>query len=181
MANVAPSQPTLRSVSAVPSSPRTLDDLAKLSTSDLASIYAGGSIPSSFADFGRHPRGRVLAVRYLDNRVAALLVRRIAALSVFPWRGKTLAATARYTGDGINRIRVGISTNWFEFAMQVEPSVIDGEDTVVFNYAGKGNPWLISIIRDELREIETGLFVGPAMLRTPRGPVTALWFALDGR
>lgn len=181
MTKIAPTT-TLRAVATTPAPALTLDDLARMSSADLAALYSSGNIPSSFADFGRRPRGRVLAVRHLDHKAAAAVVRTIAALGVFPWRGKSMATTGRYAGDGINRVKLGVNTNWFEFTMQVEKSVIDSKDSVVFDYADKGNPWPIRLIRDELREIEPGLFVGPAMIKTPRGRlVSVLWFALDGR
>ena len=42
-------------------------------------------------------------------------------------------------------------------------------------------PYLIRAIHDEVREIERGLFLGPAMWKSKDGPKFVLWFALDTR
>ena len=43
------------------------------------------------------------------------------------------------------------------------------------------NPALIRAIHDEVREVAPGLFLGPAMWKSARGPTLVLWFALDTR
>lgn len=160
----------------------TLDDLSDMSSAELGALYAQGAVPLNFAVLGRRARGRVLAVRYLDGPLTAPIVRAITKLPVFPWLGKSMAPTGSQTGDGINRIKLGMRANLFPFTTRVAKSAVDGRDTIYVDYRQKGNPWLIQMIRDELREIEPGLFLGPAMWKTGRGSAFhVLWFALDAR
>lgn len=59
------------------------------------------------------------------------------------------------------------------------PDSMDGAPCVVLDYDKPENPWLIRKIHDELREVSPGLFLGPAMAKTVRGPKLLLYFACD--
>jgi len=169
-------------VQPVPTAKLTLDDLSAMNSTELGERYANGSVPQDFNDLGTTPRGRVLAINHLDNRITAPIIATVAKVPFFPWEGKSMAATGTDTGDGINRINLGLRMNWFPFKTLVEKSVIDGADTVYLDYEQKGNPYFIRKIRDELREIEPGLFLGPAMWKTGEtSAMLVLWFALDAR
>ncbi|CAM3073140.1 hypothetical protein [Skermania piniformis] len=160
----------------------TLDDLSEMSFDELGKLYAAGSVPPDLSVLDNKPKGRMLAVRGVDNTPLASVLRAAAKLPVFPWDGKSMTATDAHSGDGINRIKLGITTDWFAFKTRVEPSVVDGADTIVLDYEQPGNPWFIRQIHDELREVAPGLFVGPAMWkRSEADPVNVLWFALDAR
>ena len=101
-------------------------------------------------------------------------------LSLFPWDGKSFKATSDTSGEGINRINLLKKMNWFPFKTRIETSVIDGKDCIYLDYEQPGNPFFIAKIRDELREVEPGLFLGPAMWKTgSTSCALLLWFALD--
>lgn len=158
----------------------TLDDLSTMSFEELESLYRSGSVPPDLAILDNKPKGRMLAVRGLDKTPLSSLLKLVSKLPVFPWDGKTLTADDAQSGQGINRIQLGKSMDWFRFATRVEPSVIDGRDTIVLDYEQPGNPWFIRKIHDELREVSPGIFVGPAMWkRSESDPANVLWFALD--
>ena len=160
--------------------PRTLDDLSALSYDQLDALYRAGTVPDDLSVLHNKPKGRMLAVRGVDKTPLAGVLRAAAKLPIFPWDGQTLTSEDRQSGSGINRIQLGVSMDWFGFKTRIEPSVIDGEDTIVLDYGQPGNPWFIRQIHDELREIAPRLFVGPAMWkRSESAPANILWFALD--
>jgi hypothetical protein len=161
-------------------SARTLDDLSALSYEQLDTLYRAGSVPADFSVLDSKPKGRMLAVRGVDKTPASGLLRAVSKLDLFPWDGKSLSATGAQEGEGINRINLGLSMNWFPFTTRVVTSVIDGADTILLDYEQPGNPWFVRKIRDELREVAPGLFLGPAMWKTGEDEATnVLWFALS--
>jgi hypothetical protein len=161
----------------------TFEDLTALSLDGLAELYAGGTVPDGFAKaLDNHPKGRMVALRGIDSvPVLNKVVDAFAKHPLFPWDGKSMAATSDQTSDGINRIKVGAKMNWFPFKTSVQPSSIDGKPTIVLDYEQKGNPIFIKAIHDEIREVAPGMYLGPAMAKIGKSkpPVLVLWFALD--
>lgn len=125
----------------------------------------------------------MLAVHALDRGLAARWLRRLAGAGFFPWGGKSFAGAGQ-AGTGINRVRLGGAGNHnlFPFETSLGQSAIDGERTIVLDYDLADNPGLIRAIHDEVRAIEPGLYLGPAMWKGAGGKKTlVLWFALDTR
>ena len=165
-------------VDALPAGPRTLDDLAALDVAALTALYRDGKVPASLAALDGNPRCRMLAVRGIDHSPAAGPLRRFAASNAFPWAGKSFASEDPGRGRGINRVRLGGERRWFPFVTTIEPSAIDGKPCIFLDYKQPENPRAIQMIRDELREVAPGLFLGPAMLDTGRSPARlVLYFA----
>ena len=156
----------------------TADQLATMSVTELEDVYREGSVPTIDALDGAPP-GRMLTIagalgwRGMRRRVAAF-----ARSSVFPWGGKSFHSHSATSGRGINR--VALLGEKYPFDTRPEPSAIDGKECVFLDYDKPENPWFIRAIRDELREVSPGLFLGPAMW-APRGktPQLVLWFAID--
>jgi len=158
----------------------TLDDLSAMTYDQLDELYRKGSVPEDFSALGNKPKGRMVAIRGLADSPLHPVVRAISKLPVFPWDGKSMTATSAQTSDGINRVKLGVTMDWFPFKTRVEPSVIDGQDTIYLDYEQPGNPLFIRKIRDELREVSPGMYLGPAMWKTGENKaVMVLWFALD--
>jgi hypothetical protein len=160
--HVRPAASTATSVSG----PRTLDDLAALDVAELEAVYRRGTVPPSLHALDGNPVCRMLAIRGLDAGARARTIRNLARASWFPWAGKSFAAETDATGNGINRIRLAGGKRWFPFKTLVEPSAIDGAPCIFLDYRLAANPRPIQMIRDELREVAPGLFLGPAMLDT---------------
>ncbi|HEY3819697.1 MAG TPA: hypothetical protein VGL81_21160 [Polyangiaceae bacterium] len=160
--------------------PRSLDDLSRLDVGELGQVYARGTTPARLGVLEGHPRGRMLSVRALDRGLPARLLRQLAGSSAFPWGGKSFAGNGE-TGTGLNRVHLAGRHQLFPFLTSVGPSVLDGAPCVVLDYDLPDNPRLIRAIHDEVREIEPGLFLGPAMWKAASGPKLVLWFALDTR
>lgn len=188
-AETTPSNGATRAAStsarSTPLTPLTLDALGAMKGEQLAELYRRGTVPKDLSEVSGEPIGRMLAIRGVEKLGLAFgLVRRFAALrSVFPWEGKTFGAKTAAEGTGINRVHFGaLRMSWFPFETRVEPSVVDGAPCIYLDYAQPGNPWFIAKIRDEIREVAPGLFLGPAMWKDGRGGAAhVLWFAVDFR
>lgn len=160
----------------------TLDDLARMDVAELGACYARGEMPESLHALDGHPRGRMLAVRGLDRGSRGSLVRRLASAAFFPWGGKSFTAQSDTDGRGVNRVHLGGRHQLFPFHTRVGSSSLDRRPCVVLDYDLPDNPGFIRAIHDEVREIEPGLFLGPAMLkREGDAHAFVLWFALDTR
>jgi hypothetical protein len=172
---------TVSPIASSPSAaPLTVDGLAALDSAALGQVYEQGRVPASFASLDGQPRGRMLApVGRLGRGRAGGVVRRLAGARFFPWAGKSFSSAGSAEGAGINRVRMGVTREWFPFATSVQPSVIDGKPTIVLDYDKPENPRVIRRIHDELREVAPGLFLGPAMWKAKDGKKLLLWFAID--
>jgi hypothetical protein len=162
----------------------TLENLAARSYRELEALYRGAPNAKSMYAVHGAPKGRMLAVRFLDLSPLRNVVRSYAASSSFLWDGKTFNAASDDEGDGINRVYVpGVfgRQNLFPFKTFFDPSAIDGKPALILNYDLAENPPYIRKIHDEVREVAPGLFLGPAMWKAALGPKTVLWFALDNR
>ncbi len=168
---------------ATPPAP-TLDDLAVLPLVELERLFRDAAPPASIAALDGALTGRLLAVRRLDRGAVARALRRWAKSPRFVWSGKTFTSTSALAGAGINRIHLpGVlgRQTLFPFATSIAPSLLDGRDAVVLDYDRPENPRYIRQIRDELRQVGPGAFLGPALwLGPPRRPgaTLLLWFAL---
>lgn len=173
-----PDPATTASRAAPARAPRSLDDLAALDVAALEALYRGGTVPSTLRALDGSPTCRMLAVRGLDRGGAFAALRRFAAAPVFPWAGKSFEARSDGDGTGINRVRLAGTRRWFPFHTRIEASAIDGAPCILLDYDLDANPRAIRMIRDELREVAPGLFLGPAMLDRGQGaPRLVLFFA----
>jgi hypothetical protein len=130
---------------------------------DLENLYRGAQI-------GCPPRG-VTRGRAIINPGSKLTVPTSKVVRVL-WQGKVI------TDDGmmVNRVfgmraihaRVYIGESW-----------LDGKPTVVMDYAGTSK--LFPSIRDEVREISPGLYLGMAFKRTDAAPELKAFFTLESR
>jgi hypothetical protein len=159
----------------------TLDDLAEKSFAELEALYRAGRAPASMADVDGALEGRMLAVRHLDRGPVGSALRRFAGSKSFVWAGKTFRAAHAEGGRGINRVvlpPVLGRQDLFPFVTSIQPSLLDGRDTIVLDYDQPENPAYIRKIHDELRQVAPGLFLGPAMWKGDGTATTVLWFAL---
>jgi hypothetical protein len=155
----------------------SLDTLTRMSPPALTELYQNASVPILTALSGE-PHGRMLAMDAASSSTNRL-VARIAARTRFPWRGKAFSHRSADLGDGINRIRLGIDMKWYSFQTSIAPSVLDNEPCLYLNYDLDENPWFIRRVRDELREVSPGLYMGPALLRLRTSHRRLLHFAVD--
>jgi len=166
-----------------------LDSLLDRSDRELAELYRKAA-PPRVAEVAGDLRGRMLAWPMLASRPrVARLVRACAASERFPWRGKTFApprptATTRAdrrgaepSGGGDNRV-LSERLHLFRFETFVARSRAGDFDAVQLDYDLPGNPPIIRSIKDEIRELEPGLWLGQAYLRAFGREHLWLYFAL---
>jgi hypothetical protein len=157
-----------------------LDALSRLDVRELGALYARGNTPARLGGLEGHPRGRMLAVRTLDHGVPGRLLRSLAGAAAFPWGGKSFEGKGD-KGTGLNRVHLFGRHRLFPFLTRIQPSAVDGGPCIALDYDLPDNPGAIRSIHDELREVDPGLYLGPAMWKTKTGPGLVLWFALDTR
>lgn len=95
-----------------------------------------------------------------------------AVFSLF-WHGKIFD---RQRGVLINRLTVG---HLVKAKVFIGPSLLDGKPSVIIDY--KDTSWLAGAIRDEIREVAPGVYLGFAFVRDENGgaPRADIVFALD--
>ncbi len=158
----------------------SLDDLAAMSVDELTALYESGSVPDDLSALDGDPTCRMLTVVGPVGRGAvASTVRGFARSRAFPWAGKRFRASATDRGSGINRLRLAGERPAFPFDTSFQPSAVDGAPCIVLDYDKPENPWFIRQVHDELREVDPGLFLGPAMWKTKSDPALVLYFACD--
>lgn len=156
----------------------SLEALAHMDSAALEQLFRDGKVPSSLKALDGNVAGRLLSVRHLDKTLLAAPIRYVSGLPVFPWKGKGFSSNHESGGVGSNQLSFGLHLVPFE--TRIEQSLLDGKDCVRFNYDQGVNPWPLNKIRDEVREVFPGVFIGPAMLplKGHRYHV-AFWFGLD--
>lgn len=158
-----------------PRAPTSLDALLQLDVPALAELYAGARVPR-LEDVRGDLRGRMLSTTVLKGRVADV-VRSFASSDSFPWRGKSFMPKDALRGDGINRV---IRDRWhlYRFETFIGRSRAGDFDALQLDYDNRDNPFFIRPIKDEMRELSPGLWLGQAYLQLPHGAHLALYFGL---
>jgi hypothetical protein len=159
---------------------RSLDDLARMNPTELAALYRGAVTPAVPALDG-HLVGRMLAIPVLPAWLGGVL-RRFAAWRHFPWRGKSFTTLGETRGEGINRVFGDRQPRrWFRFETFVAPSRAGSFDAFQLDYDNRDNPALIRAIKDEVRQVAPGLFLGLAYFVWRKKPRLVLYFGLARR
>ena len=159
--------------------PRSLDDLAALDAATLREHYRRADVPALTALEG-DLRGRMLAV-VGAGRLWFALLRAFASWRHFPWRGKSFATRSlAVRGDGINRVFGDAAPRrWFRFETFIGPSRADAGQAFQLDYDNRDNPFFIRAIKDEVRQVAPGLFLGQACVVWFGKPRLVLYFALS--
>lgn len=156
----------------------TLDDLLALDAGALGRLYAEARVPR-IAEVSGDLRGRMLAVTQLPPSIAGA-VRAFAASDRFPWRGKSFTPHGESRGEGINRIFTD-SIRRYRFDTFIGPSRAGAFDALQLDYDKPENPFFIRPIKDEIRELRPGLWLGQAWLQLRGQPHLVLYFGLTVR
>jgi hypothetical protein len=154
-----------------------LDALLDRSCPELQSMYEGARAPR-IGDVAGDLRGRMLAWPSLETRpLIGSKIRAFAGSRAFPWLGKSFSPKSESAGDGINRVFTN-RLRLFRFETFIAPSRAGDFDALQLDYDLPGNPPVIRSIKDEIRELEPGLWLGQAWLRTKKREILWLYFAL---
>ena len=147
-----------------------LDRLLTRTSTELETLYTTASVPS-LLDVHGDLRGRMLAWPSLDRpsswrSLLGASLRAFASASAFPWLGKSFTRDAT-KGAGINRV-VSDRLRLFRFETFIAKSRAGNFDALQLDYDLPGNPPIIRSIKDEIREIEPGLWLGQAYFHPSR-------------
>jgi hypothetical protein len=118
---------------------------------------------------GAMPRG-FLRGKALYRRDGALPGVR-SAVSAALWKGKVFDDA----GDGLVNQWLGVRA--VRASVHYGPSWMDGGPSIVMDYAATSRVW--RDVRDEVREVAPGLYLGRMYRRKPCGPAFQLFFALE--
>ncbi|MEZ4439688.1 MAG: hypothetical protein R3B72_11400 [Polyangiaceae bacterium] len=154
-----------------------LDRLLAASADELERLYRGARAPS-LDNLRGDLRGRMLDNVLFGGPIAEGL-RRFASTELFPWRGKSFAPVDRDHGEGINRI-FSDRLRRFTFSTFIGRSRAGDFDAVQLDYDRSDNPWVIRQVKDEIRELEPGLYLGQAYFAFPRERLV-LYFGLASK
>jgi hypothetical protein len=160
--------------------PRTLlalDRLLDLPVPELERMYENAKTPT-IPEVHGDLRGRMLAWPVLEQRSGLQgFFRAFAGSKAFPWRGKSFRVNDAAKGEGINRI---IKDRWklFRFDTFIGKSRQGDFDALQLDYDLPGNPPIIKSIKDEIRTIEPGVWLGQAWFVTERTKFLWLYFGL---
>jgi hypothetical protein len=153
-----------------------LDRLLALPSSELQTMYERASVPR-LLDVGGDLRGRMLAWPAFDRRPGvANAVRAFASIKHFPWRGKSFTP-GESRGEGINRV-FSDRLRLFRFETFIGKSRAGDFDALQLDYDLPENPGIIRAIKDEIREVEPGLWLGQAYFATKKSETLVLYFGL---
>ena len=136
-----------------------IDDLVNKSRRELDQIFMAGQTPT-MQEMDGIVDGNVLSGVYiLDTQ----FFKNFLNLGWFIWRGKVFTKASDYQGKGINRFKIGpLKFLLWNCETRISPPLVG--DTNVFHliYDLPGNPWFIRQIRDDIRKIDDGLYLGSA-------------------
>lgn len=156
---------------------QALDALLDVPASELERRYRSARTPR-LGDVRGDLRGRMLAWPMLEqHRWTSGALRAIAGARGFPWRGKTFRPHDESRGEGKNRV-LSDRIHLFRFETTIGPSRAGDFDALQLDYDLPENPPLIRRIEDEMRELEPGLWLGQAYLRTRTRDALWLYFGL---
>ena len=171
--NIASAHASARATSRAP---RTVDELLELEADALRELYHDASVPK-LQELDGDLRGRLLAVPQLPPLLAAL-PRALARSAHFPWRGKSFRPLSETRGEGINRV-VSDRLRLFRFTTFIGRSRAGAFDAVQLDYDHASNPFFIRAIKDEIRELSPGLYLGQAYAEVSGTAHLALYFGLQ--
>jgi hypothetical protein len=152
----------------------SLDSLVGAHPETLGILFANGSATDP-GELGDAPRGRLLAfVPGAELYMATRPLMRALATDLLPWRGKV------FDHGGNSGQNVVLGRKVFRFHAEVGPSVIDQRPALTLTYDAEAyqNPWMVRVLRDELRTVGPGIAIGPAIFMAG-APRPLFWFGLS--
>ena len=158
------------------SSPRMLDDLAQLDPDELMAMYRNARTPK-LADLDGKLSGRMLAVPRIQKPAVKKWLETFSRSSLFPWQGKTFMHETSGHGHGVNRL-LGERVTWFKFETSIGPSHAGDFDAVHLDYGHDHNPPLVRKVKDEVREVAPGVWLGLAYMTMRDGDHLACFFGV---
>jgi hypothetical protein len=149
-----------------------VSELRSLTHEGLLARYRGGSCPERIDVLDGDPAGIGIGLSVLAGGRLDHVLRRQAAGRRFVWHGKSFRSLTATEGRGVNRFAVGRVIRALPFRTSIAGSLLDGRPAIALDFGA-------APVRDELREVLPGVFLGPTGVRL-RGRYRQLaWFAID--
>lgn len=160
----------------------TGQELMDMDTAVLDDVFSRSTAPEADGLSGNF-RGSVLAGAlrgYLPDPVKGVL-KTLSGSPVFPWKGKYFEP-----GDNPGELQgknllfsLDTPVKMFDFTTRIEASEFDSADCLVLDYDHAKNPPGIRQVRDELRKVNSFLYLGRANLVFGGNTTFALYFCLE--
>ncbi|MGE0872337.1 MAG: hypothetical protein AB7P03_27520 [Kofleriaceae bacterium] len=154
--------------------PAAADELATMNASELDALFSRGALPEIAALAGE------LSGRSLANAVIPLpgpIQDAINLVANKTWLGKTLSPVSATTATGFNRVKIGTELQVAHFTAALGTGR-DRNGSLHLNYDVDQNPIGVKAIRDELRQVGDGVYLGKAFLHTAVGEPALFFFSL---
>jgi hypothetical protein len=137
----------------------TIDQLIRMGKRELDQVFLSGTTPT-LEEMNGVVNGSVLSgVSILNNG----LLRRFINLGWFVWIGKIFESVSKDESKGINRFKVGpFRFLRYRCETKINTPLVGPRDVYYLNYDIPGNPWYIRRIRDDIKKVGDGLFLGSA-------------------
>jgi len=149
----------------------TLEDLADMPLAELEELFLWASTPT-IRELDGETDGRACAGKLPADH-----------LPWMPWKGKVFEPVSDTEGRGKNRIESTFIDLFkftrYRFETRVVPPLQGDDDVVILDYDNDDNPRMIRRIRDDLKKLRDGLFLGTANLKKDDGFRFILYFALQ--
>ena len=142
----------------------TLDQLVRMNREQLETLYRS-------VEIGQSPYG-VTSGRAIRNPGSRLTVPTSRVTRVL-WQGKV------FNDEGTMMVNRVLGLRAVHARVYVGESWLDGRPAVVMDYAGTSR--LFPDVRDEVREVSPGVWLGVMYTRKPGGPEQNMFFALAAR
>lgn len=141
---------------------RTADDLARCRPEQLNALFASGYVTSI-------PAGPLRGLPLVNPGTASAGIASRGGRAV--WSGK------RIDGDSLVAVNRFFGLPMIQANVRIEPSLRDGAPAIVLDYSERS--WLYRNVRDEIREIQPGLYLGYVDDVRTSDPLARRWFALE--
>jgi hypothetical protein len=153
-----------------------LNDLINRSTEELDELFLLATTPTIEEIHGA-TAGRVLSGElFLKEQAGRFFIN----LPWMPWKGKIFEPLSKTRGKGINRMEGGpLKGKLFHFETSIIDPLVGDDQVFTLNYDLRGNPWFIRQIRDDVKKLRDGLFLGTANMKWKGEHIFVLYFALE--
>jgi len=174
-------QHTLEEILGKPPRSATVDDLGRLSRSEVLRLFHAAAAPELEALAGEY--SAVILPVGLFAPLASFFTHTF--FGPGRWHGKAFKPRGRDRGDGYNLFSSGTATTndalsrTRRFDTTIGPSRFDGRPSLCMDY-GPHNRFLIHSMKDEIRQIAPGLYLGLGTMASGGGALNPAPFCVFG-
>ncbi len=155
----------------------TSEDLQAASEDELDAVYRDATTPEVEDLEGRY-HGSVVSGRVFPLDTEAAL--RVVNTEWMPWGGKKFYPVDEDESRGCNWYRLGpVERNGYSFVGRVTPAIYGRSEAYVLDYDLPDNPGAVQNVRDELKKVRDGLYLGRTYLRMRGEHRFVMYFVLE--